>query len=85
MKALRDRLAADRTLEEISTKRLPDEIDREARRRKDLQDVARLADELARSAAEIPDSLATNQSLTRSLRRRSHPWLQYQAAENLLS
>ena len=49
-----------RTLEEISTKRLPDEMDREARRRADLQDVARLADELARSAAEIPDSLATN-------------------------
>jgi cytochrome c556 len=48
-----------RALEEISTKRLPDEIDREARRRADLQDVARLADELARSAAEIPDSLAT--------------------------
>lgn len=47
-------------LEEISTKRLPDEIDRDARRRADLQEVARLADELARGAAEIPDSLATN-------------------------
>jgi len=49
-----------RGLEEISTKRLPAEIDREARRRADLQEVASLADELARSAAEIPDSLATN-------------------------
>jgi cytochrome c556 len=47
-------------LEEISTKRLPDEIDRDARRRADLQEVATLADELARSAAEIPDSLATS-------------------------
>jgi len=56
-------------LEEISTRRLPDRLDEEAHRRSELGEIATLADELARSAAEIPDSLATN-ALPRDEERR---------------
>jgi cytochrome c556 len=51
---------AMRGLEEIATQRLPDRIDEKAHRQSELREVARLADELARGAAEIPDSLGEN-------------------------
>jgi cytochrome c556 len=51
---------AMRGLEEIATQRLPDRIDEKGHRQSELREVARLADELARGAAEIPDSLAAN-------------------------
>jgi hypothetical protein len=47
-------------LERITTKALPDTLERERERQSDLDEIAALADTLGRSAAEIPDALRTN-------------------------
>lgn len=47
-------------LEKITTNRLPEELGSNGAHRVDLDRVAALADALARTAAEIPDSLATS-------------------------
>jgi hypothetical protein len=47
-------------LERITTKRLPETLDRETQRRSDLEEIATLADTLGRSAAEIPEALSAN-------------------------
>jgi cytochrome c556 len=47
-------------LEKITTDRLPDKLERGPGRRTNLEEIARLADALSRTAAGIPDALSTN-------------------------
>lgn len=47
-------------LEKVTTNRIPEQLGRNGERRVDLDRVAALADTLARTAAEIPDSLVAS-------------------------